>query len=266
MRAAFPLKEKYDFDDLVQIMRVLRGPNGCPWDAEQTHESIRKNLIEETYEAVEAIDAKDPVLLQEELGDVLLQVVYHAAMEEEEGSFSIGDVCDGVCKKLIHRHPHIFGDGKADTAAQVLSNWEAIKQQDKGQKTATETLQSVPVVLPALMRAEKIQKRASRAGMDYDSLSGALQDLKSEIAELEKALEQEPAEEQRMELGDVLFSAVNLSRFMGVDPEEALGLSCKKFIQRFAKVEKLAQQRGIEMQSAGIQKLDELWREAKKDC
>ena len=177
MRSDFPLKEKYGFDDLVKIMRVLRGPGGCPWDAEQTHASIRKNFIEETYEAIEAIDAQDSVLLQEELGDVLLQVIYHAAMEEEQGNFSIDDVCDGVCKKLVIRHPHIFGDVKADTAEEVLSNWETIKQQEKGQKTATETLKSVPKVLPALMRAEKIQKRASRAGMDYDSAADALRDL-----------------------------------------------------------------------------------------
>ncbi len=262
----FSFKEKYGFDDLVRIMRLLRGPGGCPWDAEQTHQSIRKNLIEETYEAVEAIDAQDPALLQEELGDVLLQVVYHAAMEEEQGSFCIDDVCDGVCQKLLRRHPHIFGEGKADTAQEVLENWEAVKRQEKGQKTAAETLKSIPKVLPALMRAEKIQQRAARAGMDYDHLADALADLKREIAELEQALAEESPQAQRMELGDVLFSAVNVSRFLQADPEEALGLSCEKFIRRFEKVEELARQRGIEMQSAGIQKLDQLWREVKEDC
>ncbi|MDD3192400.1 MAG: nucleoside triphosphate pyrophosphohydrolase [Oscillospiraceae bacterium] len=266
MRTDFPLKERYGFEDLVQIMRVLRGPGGCPWDAEQTHESIRKNLIEETYEAVEAIDARDPVLLQEELGDVLLQVIYHAAMEEEQGSFAIGDVCDGVCKKLVLRHPHIFGDVQADTAEEVLSNWEAIKQREKGQKTATETLESVPKVLPSLMRAEKIQKRAARAGMDYEELSGAFHDLRCEVDELEAAIKNGTVQEQALELGDLLFSAVNVSRFLGVDAEESLGLSCEKFVKRFAQVENLAQQRGIDMKSAGIQKLDELWQEIKKGC
>lgn len=266
MAVDFSFKGRYGFDDLVRIMRLLRGPGGCPWDAEQTHQSIRKNLIEETYEAVEAIDAQDPALLQEELGDVLLQVVYHAAMEEEQGSFSIDDVCDGVCQKLLRRHPHIFGEGKADTAQEVLDNWEAVKRQEKGQKTAAETLESVPKVLPALMRAEKIQQRAARAGMDYDDLAGALADLKREIAELEQALAEESPKAQRMELGDVLFSAVNVSRFLQADPEEALGLSCEKFIRRFGRVEELARQRGIEMRSAGIQKLDQLWREVKEDC
>ena len=156
MRADFPIKEKYNFDDLVKIMKVLRGPDGCPWDAEQTHESIRKNFIEETYEAVEAIDNGDRDLLKEELGDVLLQVIYHAAMEEEAGVFNIDDVCHDVVYKLVVRHPHIFGDVKADTAEEVLSNWEKIKQQQKGQETATETLKSVPKVLPALMRSTKV--------------------------------------------------------------------------------------------------------------
>ena len=264
MRADFPLKDKYGFDDLVKVMRVLRGPGGCPWDAQQTHESLRKNFIEETYEAIEAIDAADPVLLQEELGDVLLQVIYHAAMEEEKGSFSIDDVCDGICKKLVIRHPHIFGDVKVDTAEEVLSNWEMIKQQEKGQKTAAETLESVPKVLPALMRAEKIQKRASRAGMDYDSVADAFRDLRSEVDELEDAVKNGTPEQRGLELGDLLFSAVNVSRFIGADAEESLGLSCEKFVKRFAQVEKLARQRDIDMKTAGIQKLDEIWQEIKK--
>lgn len=266
MAVDFPFKEKYDFDDLVRIMQFLRGPGGCPWDAEQTHQSLRKNLIEETYEAVEAIDAQNPAMLREELGDVLLQVVYHSAIEEEVGSFSASGVCDEVCRKLIRRHPHIFGEAKADTTEEVLANWEAVKRQEKGQKTASETLESVPKVLPGLMRAEKIQQRAARAGMDYDSLTEALADLKSEIDELERALKEQTPEEQRLELGDILFSAVNVSRFLSVDPEEALGLSCQKFIRRFTRVEQLARQRGIEMESAGIQKLDQLWREVKEDC
>ena len=247
MRADFPLKDKYGFDDLVKVMRVLRGPGGCPWDAQQTHESIRKNFIEETYEAIEAIDAADPVLLQ-----------------EEKGSFSIDDVCDGICKKLVIRHPHIFGDVKVDTAEEVLSNWEMIKQQEKGQKTAAETLESVPKVLPALMRAEKIQKRASRAGMDYDSVADAFRDLRSEVDELEDAVKNGTPEQRGLELGDLLFSAVNVSRFIGADAEESLGLSCEKFVKRFAQVEKLARQRDIDMKTAGIQKLDEIWQEIKK--
>lgn len=264
MRVDFPFKDRYGFEDLIEIMRILRAPGGCPWEAKQTHQSIRKNFIEEMYEAVEAIDAEDPVLLQEELGDVLLQVVYHAAMEEEQGTFQIMDVCDGVCKKLIHRHPHIFGDVEANTAEEVLSNWESIKQEEKGQKTAAQTLESVSKALPALMRAEKIQQRAARAGMDYESQADAFRDLQSELEELNAAVEQESRERQTEELGDLLFSVVNVSRFIGADPEEALEMACKKFVDRFAAVEQLAQQRGIEMKSAGIQKLDELWREVKQ--
>lgn len=259
----FHTKPNYRFEDLVQIMRVLRGPNGCPWDAEQTHQSIRKNFIEETYEAVEAIDLGDTELLREELGDVLLQVIYHAAMEEEQGNFTIDDVCDEVCKKLIRRHPHIFASAKADTADQVLDQWEAIKKEEKGQTTATQTLLSVPKVLPALMRSVKIQQRAARAGMDYENLAGAYQDLQSELDELSGAiLENDPAA-QLEELGDLLFSVVNVSRFLKIDAEEALSQACEKFITRFAGVEKLAEESGIEMKSAGIAELDKLWKQTK---
>lgn len=263
MTPAFELKEQYRFDDLVQIMKMLRAPGGCPWDAEQTHQSIRKNMIEETYEVVEAIDQDNPAMLREELGDVLLQIVYHAAMEEEKGVFNLDDVCDEVCKKLIRRHPHIFGDVKADTAEEVLDNWETIKNEEKGQTTATETLLAVPKVLPGLMRCEKIQKRASRAGMDFADLVGAIDALQSEIDELKNAIQTKTRGEQTEELGDVLFSAVNVSRFLGADAEEVMGSACEKFVARFAAVEKMAKERGVDMKSAGIQKLDELWDEAK---
>ncbi len=236
----FTFKDRYDFDDLVAIMRILRAPGGCVWDAAQTHDSIRQDFLEETYEALEAIDEKNPDHLKEELGDVLLQVVFHSAIEEEQGNFNVGDVCDGICKKLIVRHPHVFGDAVVKDADEVLDNWEKIKQDQNGQVTATETLKSVPTTFPALMRAQKIGKRAARAGMDYDDISGAVKDLKSELSELEEAISQGSCPQAFSELGDLLFSAVNVARFLGADAEKALTSSCEKFIARFAGVERLA--------------------------
>ena len=179
---------KHDFSSLVRIMALLRAEDGCPWDREQTHESIRANMIEETYEVVEAIDRKDSAMLCEELGDVLLQVVFHAQMEEEENGFDFDDVCDGICQKLILRHPHIFGDVVAKTSEQVLKNWDEIKKKEKGQNTASDTLRSVPAVLPALMRAEKVQHRAAKTGFDYSNAAEAMTDLKKEVVELEDAM------------------------------------------------------------------------------
>ena len=260
----FQCKAHYTLDDLLHIMQLLRAPGGCPWDRAQTHQSIRRNMLEEAYEVAEAIDQEDPDHLKEELGDVLLQVVFHARMAQEAGQFSFDDVVDGICQKLVFRHPHVFGQVQAADSDQALGAWEARKREEKGQKTAADTLDGVARSLPALMRAEKIQKRASRAGMDYDSLNDAFRDLRSEVDELEDAVKSGTVQEKTLELGDLLFSAVNISRFIGVDAEEALGLSCEKFVRRFAKVEELARQRGIDMKTAGIQKLDELWREIKK--
>lgn len=184
----FKAKEKYSVSDLISIMALLRGEGGCPWDREQDHLTIRKNLIEEAYEVVEAIDAGDPEMLREELGDLLLQVVFHSRISEEEGDFSIEEVADGICRKLIHRHPHIFSDVVVKDSGEVLENWDAIKKQEKGQKTASDTLHSVPKVLPALMRSQKVQKRAAKTGFDYPDALSALADLESEVAELREAL------------------------------------------------------------------------------
>ena len=264
MTTDFSKKDRYTIEDLREIMKLLRSENGCPWDKKQDHHSIRNNFLEETYEVLEAIDQNDTEHLKEELGDVLLQVVFHAQMEDEEKRFNFDDVCDGICKKLILRHPHIFGDVKADDSETVLKNWDAIKKEEKGQKTATDTLESVPKVFPALMRSEKVQKRAARAGFDYPGISDALNDLKSEILELEQAIHEQDAENQKEELGDLLFSCVNVARFIKVDAEEALGSSCEKFIHRFAIVEQLAQEQGVNMAEASIDRLNELWYQAKK--
>ncbi len=263
MRIDFTFKEKYNIQDLLDIMQLLRGEGGCPWDREQTHHSIRKNLIEETYEVAEAIDNGDTALLCEELGDLLLQVVFHTQMEKEQGSFDFDDVCNGICQKLIERHPHIFADVAATTAAQVLSNWEDIKKRQKGKATATETLRSVPKVLPALMRATKVQSRAAKAGFDYPDARWAFSDLCSEVEELRQALASRDKLAQQEELGDLLFSAVNVARFLETDPEEALSKSCEKFIRRFEQVETMALAQGIDIKQCSIDQLNTLWQQAK---
>ena len=260
----FELKESYRIEDLLEIMRILRSENGCPWDKIQTHQSIRRDFVEETYEAIEAIDREDPVMLEEELGDVLLQVVFHARIEEEKDVFSFDDVCDGVCKKLILRHPHIFGDVTADTPEEVLKNWDAIKKQEKGQETYSDTLSAVAKTLPALMRSAKVQKRAGRAGFDYADTAEAMADLQSELSELQEAISGGDADAVDEEFGDLLFSCVNVSRFLHVDAEESLVRSTEKFIRRFTELERLANAAGIRMQEASMTTLNELWKEAKK--
>lgn len=259
----FQQKPKYGFEDLLQIMKMLRAPGGCPWDREQTHKSIRQNFIEETYEVIEAIDTEDRELLKEELGDVLLQVVFHSEMESEVGSFDINDVCDGICKKLIVRHPHIFADVKADTTDEVLSNWDKIKMQTKSQKTQSDAMDSVSKSLPSLMRSEKLQKKAVKVGFDWPDVSGALQKVEEETQELKKAIEDGDKKGMEEELGDLLFSVVNVSRFLKVDSEEALYHACDKFTNRFRMVEALAKERGISMESAPLSLLDSLWDEVK---
>lgn len=264
MGVSYDYKEKYGIDDLLEIMRILRGEGGCPWDREQTHASMRKDMLEEAYEVCEAIDLEDRDLLKEELGDVLLQVVHHARIEEEQGSFNFDDVCDGICKKLIIRHPHVFGDVSVSSTGEVLQNWEQIKQETKGQTTKTQTLQSVPKTFPALMRAQKVQKRAAKTGFDYPDLYWAMGDLESELDELQCAIEDEDPQQCFEELGDVLFSAVNMARFLKVDAEESLNASTEKFISRFQRVEQLAKEQGISMEEISIQEMDKLWKQAKQ--
>lgn len=255
----FEQKEKYDINDLLEIMRSLRAPGGCPWDAEQTHESIRKNLIEETYEVVEAIDKKDSGMLLEELGDLLMQVVFHAQMEDEKGVFNFDDVADGVCKKLIERHPHVFGEVEVSGVDDVLDNWDAIKRRKKGQKKGSEPMLSVPRELPALMRAAKIQQKASAVGFDWPDVSGAYDKIIEETQELRKAVESGVQDDVSEELGDLLFSVVNVSRFLKCDAEEALTAASDKFINRFIRVEQLAKENEVDMEKASLEELDRLW-------
>lgn len=218
----FERKEKYGFNDLVDIMKILRSPDGCPWDRVQTHESIRQDFIEETYEAIEAIDTNDTELLREELGDVMLQVVFHSVMEEEKGSFDISDVCDEVCKKLIIRHPHVFSDTIADTPEEVLKNWDKIKMNTKSQKSQSEVLASVSKALPALMYSQKIQKKAAKVGFDFENTEDTLMKVEEELSELKTAIKNNDEENMSEELGDLLFSVVNVARFINVNSEKAL--------------------------------------------
>ena len=257
----FPYKESYDITDLERIVAILRAPGGCPWDAEQTHESIRRNFLEEAYEAVEAIDEKSPEHLKEELGDVLLQVVLHARMEEEEGNFDLNGVADGICKKLIYRHPHVFGEVEVSGTSEVLSNWEELKRKEKGQSTNTDALSAVARSLPALWRAEKVQKKARKAGFDWPDVSGALDKVSEETEELRQAVAEGSNIEE--ELGDLLFAAVNVSRFVYADPEEALTRATDKFIDRFRQVEALAKAEGRAMEDMTLAELDALWERAK---
>ncbi|MBR4627805.1 MAG: nucleoside triphosphate pyrophosphohydrolase [Ruminococcus sp.] len=257
-------KKHYSIGDLVDIVRLLRGEGGCPWDREQTHTSIKSDLIEETCEVIEAIDLDDKELLREELGDVLLQVVFHSRIEEEAGTFTFDDVCDEICKKLIVRHPHVFGDVSADTTDQVLKNWDAIKMETKGQETYTDTLNSVARSLPALMRAQKIGKRAMRAGMDFRCADDAVACIAAEKAELDKAISAGDKKNIEEELGDLLFSCVNAARHLGIDAELALKASTDKFIKRFAVTEELTAKDKLDMKKLPIEELDVYWAKAKK--
>ena len=259
----FQYKETYDISDLIRIMRILRAPDGCPWDRVQTHESIRQNFIEETYEAVEAIDKGDSPLLKEELGDVLMQVIFHSLMEEEAGRFDFNDVCNDVCQKLIIRHPHVFGNIEADTPEEVLKNWDAIKMQTKSQKSTADSVDDVARSLPALMRAQKVQKRSAKSGMDFRSAEEAAQKVPEEQRELFAAIDSGDKAKIEEELGDLLFSVVNIARFAGVDAEQALYRSTDKFAKRFRAVEMLAKERGIDMKNAPDSLIDSLWEEIK---
>lgn len=256
-------KDVYDMSDLLSIMSILRQPDGCPWDKEQTHASIRNNMIEEAYEVVDAIDKSDDTSLCEELGDILLQVAFHSQIAKDEGSFEFSNVVDGVCKKLILRHPHIFGQVSAETVDKVLDNWDAIKRVEKHQTSYTDTLTSVPMSFPALMRAAKVQKRAGKAGFDWDDVSGALDKLPEETEELTKAIQNNDPANIAEELGDLLFAVVNVSRFLKVDPEQALNASTDKFIKRFSAVEAKVSDSGKDMKELSLSELDEIWNKVK---
>lgn len=248
---------------LIDIMKALRSENGCPWDREQTYESLKKYMIEETYEYLEAVDLKSKEKMLEELGDVLLQVIFHATIAAENGDFTIEDVINRICDKLIHRHPHVFGNVKADTSGEVLKNWEEIKKKEKGLKNQTSVLQDVPKNLPALMRSYKVQQKAAQVGFDWDDTSDVFAKIREEINELEEEVKKSNKGAIEDELGDVLFSVVNLSRFCMVHPELSLAQSTNKFISRFEFIEKRAAELGKNLNDMTLAEMDELWNEAK---
>ena len=258
----FTRKPHYDYADLLEIIRLLRSEDGCPWDKVQTHRSIRRGLLEEAYEAAEAIDNDDPVLLKEELGDVLMQVVFHADIESDAGRFTIDDVCDGVVKKLLFRHPHVFGSQREDSPESVLVSWDKLKRQEKGQKTVADSMDSVARSLPGLWRAEKLQNKAASAGFEWPDVQGALDKLEEEVAELRRAVEE--GGDVPEELGDVLFAAVKVGRFCACDPEDAVNGTCEKFIRRFRAVENGAAAQGREVSQLSLEEMTALWNEAKR--
>ncbi len=250
------LKEKYTIDDLIAIMKRLRQPDGCPWDRVQTHQSIKKSLIEETYEAIDALDFGDDKAFANELGDVLLQVVFHSEIASERGAFDFTDVVTEICTKLISRHTHVFGEDNAGDEAEALDNWEKNKKKEKQIDTYTGMLKDVPQYLPALMRAEKVQKKASKFGFDWDNIEDVYGKIYEETEEIKSA---KGEAERREEYGDLLFSVVNLGRFLGVDPETSLSSASNKFITRFEKLERLAIEQGKDVAEMTLLELDELW-------
>lgn len=257
-------KTRFCYDDLVQILQILRSPDGCPWDRAQTHESIRKNMIEEAYELVDAIDSKDDSKILEETGDVLMQGAFHAIMGQERGAFTADDVLSEVCRKLIFRHSHIFGKDKATDETSALSVWEKNKQTEKGQNTGAESLRDVPVVLPALMRAQKVAKRAAKYGYDFQTVEEASKKVGEELEELLAAVAGKKEGEIAEEVGDLLFSAANVGRLAGADCEESLKASTQKFIERFCRTEELIGQDGKRMQDLDAESLWAYYERAKR--
>ncbi len=255
--ASLLTQESYNFDDLVDIMVILRSENGCPWDREQTHATIRNDFIEETYEVIEAIDTDDAELLREELGDVLLQIVFHARIEEERGVFNVNDVANDICKKMIHRHPHIFADVNVENSDQVLSNWEKIKSAEKSRTTYTDKLKAIPPMLPALMRATKVGKKAKM--FDFPDVASVIAKLDEEISELKVAIAEGNADSCNEEMGDVLLTLTSLSRKLGVDAERALNTSTEKFISRFERLENAVSDSGRDMTELDIVELDRIY-------
>lgn len=255
----FLCKESYDLRDFVALVSYLRSPNGCPWDQVQTHESIRRNFLEETYEACEAIDAGDLVHMREELGDVLMQVLFHADIEREAGHFDIDDVADAACKKLVYRHPHVFRRDDPDTP-----DWDTMKQRERAQTTTAEAMDSVARSLPALWRCDKIQAKAAKNGFEWPDVHAALDKVDEETRELRAAVTSGDTEAIGDELGDLLFAAVKVARFAGIDPEQAAHAACEKFIRRFSAMETAAANDGTALEQCTLEQMLTLWQQAKQ--
>ncbi|MDK0794154.1 nucleoside triphosphate pyrophosphohydrolase [Clostridium perfringens] len=257
------LGNKKDFQDLLDIIETLRNPGGCPWDREQTHESLKSALLEECYEVIDAIENEDEDALIEELGDVLLQVVFHASIGKEDGYFDIMDVIGGISNKMINRHPHVFGNEEANTSEQVLVNWDEIKKEEKGIKTLTEEMQNIAKSLPATTRAYKVQKKAKKVGFDWDDVNCAMDKVKEELNEIKEVYNCEDKSIIEGEVGDLLFACINVARFLEVDGELALDKTIKKFINRFSYIENEAIKNNKNLKDMTLEEMDKLWEEAK---
>lgn len=255
----FLCKESYDLRDFVALVSYLRSPRGCPWDQVQTHESIRRNFLEETYEACEAIDAGDLVHMREELGDVLMQVLFHTDIEREAGHFDIDDVADAACKKLVYRHPHVFRRDEPDAP-----DWDTMKQRERAQTTTAEAMDSVARSLPALWRCDKIQAKAAKTGFEWSDVHAALDKVDEETRELRAAVASGDTEAIGDELGDLLFAAVKVARFAGIDPEQAAHAACEKFIRRFSAMETAAANDGTALEQCTLAQMLTLWQQAKQ--
>ena len=253
----FPEKNRYTYQDLLDIVSILRSPDGCPWDKVQTHESIRRGLLEEAYEAAEGIDKNDPALLCEELGDLLMQVVFHADIEKDAGHFAMDDVCDGVVRKLLYRHPHVFGDAHEDSPESVLVSWDTLKRAEKGHHSTADAMDSVARSLPGLWRAEKIQKKAAADGFDFADIHGAMDKLREEVGELDTAVRDRSNIAE--EIGDVLFAAVKVARFAGIDPEDAVSATNEKFIHRYRLLEDEIHAKNADIAQFSLDELVTMW-------
>jgi tetrapyrrole methylase family protein/MazG family protein len=251
-----------DLDGLIKIMSTLRGEKGCPWDKEQTRESLKPFIVEEAYEVLEAIDERDPEAIKEELGDLLFQIVFQCQIAKERGEFDMSDILEKIGSKMITRHPHVFGDADYRTSEEVLVHWEAHKKREGKQRESL--LDGVPKTLPSLLRAHRLQDRASRVGFDWEKVEDVLQKFEEELEEFRSALEGKKEDEIEDELGDIFFVLVNISRFVGINPEDALRKTISKFISRFRHIEIAAADMGKSLSDMTLAEMDELWDEAKR--
>ena len=258
-------KEKYGLEDFIRLIDVLRGPGGCPWDIKQTHESLKHNVVEEAWEVVDAINEGSEAHLREELGDLLMQVIFHASISKEHGGFTLDDISDEAVKKLVHRHPHVFGSVKADTPDEVLTNWDAIKRADRGQQSAASAMDGIPRGLPGLMRSEKIQSKAAKYGFDWPDVSGAMDKLREETSELQEGIDAGDIENIKEEIGDALFSVVNVARFYKLDTEECMHAACEKFIRRFRYLEEGAAREGLRLEDMTLGQMERIYQEARHE-
>lgn len=257
------MDKQYSFNDLVDIMALLRSENGCPWDKEQTIDSLKKYLLEESYEVLDAIDDGDKHKHYEELGDLLLQIVFQSQVAKDESLFTINDVINSICQKLIVRHPHIFGKEKVSSSSEVLKKWEEIKAEEKGIESYTQAMNQIPKNMPALLRSYKVQKKAKEVGFDWDNVEPAFEKVYEETLEVKEAHKANDKNKISEEIGDLLFSVVNVSRMLDVEPETALSQTTKKFINRFEYVEKTSKAQGKELKNMSLEEMDELWNQAK---